>query len=206
MKHLLQICAKSRPKSQFGSPNDTSAPDRCPMPFAIKRFSWLSWSGYTDLKAQSLVFTQKSNDKFDKTWTSLTCISPNPWIEIMATFSLPVASWAIFSFPLQAFNDRVVNFQADLRNKNDQTCIFIRLSAVHSQGKSNIFSVRFFWSQFSLIHWSGTRIWVFQLTDPKSSPCPRAWTWAFQYRPNLGREQWPWDWKARSFLKGGGSK
>ena len=96
MKHLLQICAKSRPKSQFGSPNDTSAPDRCPMPFAIKRFSWLSWSGYTDLKAQSLVFTQKSNDKFDKTWT---CIFPNPWIEIMATFSLPVASWAIFSFP-----------------------------------------------------------------------------------------------------------
>lgn len=106
------------------------------MPFAIKRFSWLSWSGYTALKAQSLVFTQKS--KHGPAFPQI--LGLRSWQRFRCRWLLE----QFFPFPLQAFNDRVVNFQADLRNKNDQTCIFIRLSAVHSQGKSNIFSVRFF--------------------------------------------------------------
>ena len=131
---------------------------------------------------------------------------PNPWIE---TFSKRLLD-TFCPFPLQAFDDRVVNFQADLRRKRPNSCSFIRSSAVHSQGKSNKLSVRLLISICTdVLKWDKDKDVCFNpliQIDFKSSPCPRAWTWVFQYRPNLGMEQWPWDWKARFFPKDAGSK
>lgn len=133
-------------------------------------------------------------------WEICFCF-PNLWQRVRCRWLLDL----FFPFPLRAFDDRVVNFQTDLRKEMTKLAFSFDCQLSTHKASQTCFPL-VFWSQFALIHCSGTRIWVFQLTDPKSSPCPRAWKWAFQYRPNLGMEQWPWDWKARFFLKGAGSK